>query len=126
TMTRDSIVGRQLDEYRPLSLLGQGGMARVYLGVDVRLRRYVALKVIDRPYRADREYMRRFEREAQAVAQLDHPNIVRLYRYGEARDVLYMAMQYIEGADLRVLMRSYKDEGTMMQPEEIRTIIADL
>lgn len=125
-MTRDSIVGRQLDEYRPLSLLGQGGMARVYLGVDVRLRRYVALKVIDRPYRADREYMRRFEREAQAVAQLDHPNIVRLYRYGEARDVLYMAMQYIEGADLRVLMRSYKDEGTMMQPEEIRTIIADL
>lgn len=125
-MTRDSIVGRQLDEYRPLSLLGRGGMARVYLGVDVRLRRYVALKVIDRPYRADREYVHRFEREAQAVAQLDHPNIVRLYRYGEARNVLYMAMQYIEGADLRVLMRSYKDEGTMMQPEEIRTIIADL
>ena len=97
--SHDSLLGQQLDEYRLEKLLGRGGMARVYRGLDTRLGRYVAIKVIDTSLRTDSEYALRFEREAQAIARLEHPNIVRLYRYGEAQGVLYMAMQYIEGAD---------------------------
>jgi serine/threonine protein kinase len=95
-MTEDLLLGQQLDEYRLEALLGRGGMARVYRGLDVRLKRYAAIKVIDPPFRDSSEYVRRFEREAQAIARLEHPHIVRLYRYGEAQGVLYMAMQYIE------------------------------
>ena len=68
--TNDPLIGQQLDEYRLEALLGQGGMARVYRGQDSRLRRYVAVKVIDTPFRAESEYTARFEREAQAIAQL--------------------------------------------------------
>ena len=62
-MKKDSLLTRQLDEYRLISLLGKGGMARVYLGLDVRLRRYVAIKVIDTPHQGTLEYIRRFERD---------------------------------------------------------------
>ena len=119
----DSLVGHRLDEYQIITLLGQGGMARVYLGRDVRLKRYVAIKVIDRPYRSDEQYIQRFEREAQAVAQLEHPHIVRLYRYGETDELFYMAMQYVEGADLAAILASYKAEGTLIPPGDALRIV---
>src|SRR5512145_2683860 len=106
-MPADSLIGRRLDEYRLETLLGQGGMARVYRGLDVRLNRWVAVKVIDKPFRADPHYTRRFEREAQAIAQLEHPHIVRLYRYGEANGLLYMALQHIEGIALDQMLAAY-------------------
>jgi serine/threonine protein kinase len=122
----DSLLTRQLDEYRLLSLLGQGGMARVYLGLDVRLRRYVAIKVIDLPHRDDPEYTRRFEREAQAVAQLEHPNVVRLYRYGEVGELLYMAMQYVEGADLGTVLATYARDGELIPQQDAFSIVRDM
>src|SRR5260370_42500091 len=125
-MTDDSLLGRQLDEYRLEALLGQGGMARVYRGLDTRLKRHVAIKVIDTPFRADSDYEMRFEREAQAVAQLDHPHIVRLYRYGEADGLLYMAMQYIEGADLGFVLASYRADGDFMRSEDARRIVREV
>ncbi|RME51721.1 MAG: serine/threonine protein kinase, partial [Caldilineae bacterium] len=97
---RDDLSGIQLEEYLLEELLGKGGMAAVYRGVDTRLNRRVAIKVIDAPYRADTEHIRRFRQEAQAIAQLEHPHIVRLYRYGEVHSILYMAMQYIDGENL--------------------------
>lgn len=105
-LNQDPLIGQQLDEYELVALLGRGGMARVYRGRDVRLKRDVAIKVIDAIYRADESYRARFEREAQAIAQLEHPHIVRLYRYGEVSGLFYMAMQYIPGQDLR----SYLDD----------------
>jgi hypothetical protein len=123
---RDSLLSHQLDEYRLLALLGKGGMARVYLGLDTRLRRYVAIKVIDTAHRGQRDYVRRFQREAQAIAQLDHPNIVRLYRYGEARGVLYMAMQYIEGADLGAILASYRHDHELIPPPDALAIAGDI
>jgi serine/threonine protein kinase len=119
----DSLIGQQLDEYRLEKLLGRGGMARVYRGLDTRLGRYVAIKVIDASLRADSEYARRFEREAQAIARLEHPNVVRLYRYGEAHGVLYMAMQYVEGADLGFVLADYRADGDFIEPEEALHII---
>ncbi len=128
-MTLDYLIGTQLDEYRLESLLGRGGMARVYRGLDVNLNRIVAIKVIDIPHRAEVEYVRRFKREAQAIARLDHPHIVRLYRYGEVVTepvgdrVLYMAMQYIQGATLETILAAYRREGTFLEtPEAIRII----
>ncbi|MCD4684599.1 MAG: serine/threonine protein kinase, partial [Anaerolineae bacterium] len=110
TDEQDSLLGTTLDEYRIEALLGRGGMARVYRGRDTRLERHVAIKVIDAPLRAHQDYVMRFEREAQAIAKLEHPHIVRLYRYGEAQGVLYMAMQYVEGSDLDYVLWSYRED----------------
>ncbi|NJN93432.1 MAG: serine/threonine protein kinase [Anaerolineales bacterium] len=125
-MPNDSLIGRRLDEYHLEALLGQGGMARVYRGLDVRLKRWVAIKVIDAPFRADSDYIKRFELEAQAIAQLEHPHIVRLYRYGEAKELLYMAMQYVEGAPLNEMLASYRAEGDFIEPAEASRIIGEV
>src|SRR5688572_21077861 len=98
-MTVNSLLGKQLDDYRLEKLLGHGGMAQVYRAYDTRLNRYVAIKVISAPFRGEQEYIQRFEKEVQAIAQLNHPNIVTIYRYNDFDGVLYMAMQYIEGSD---------------------------
>jgi serine/threonine protein kinase len=104
----DSMLYQQLDEYRLDTLLGQGGMARVYRGFDVHLKRWAAIKVIDTPLRANADYAERFKREARAIAQLRHPNIVGVYRYGEAHGLLYIAMEYIEGVDLDTELTAYQ------------------
>jgi serine/threonine protein kinase len=122
----DDLLGQQLDEYRLLALLGRGGMARVYLGLDARLKRYVSIKVIDPPFRSDPGYVQRFEREAQAVARLEHPHIVRLYRYGQVDSLLYMAMQYIEGADLESLLFTYREKDQFIQPAEAQRIVGEV
>lgn len=122
----DSLIGRELGEYRLEALLGRGGMARVYRGLDVRLNRRVAIKVIDTPFRADEDYIMRFEREAQAIAQLEHPHIVRLYHYNEAEGLLYMAMQYIEGRNLHAVLKEYRQQQTFMPPEEMAQIIREI
>ncbi|MBN2002591.1 MAG: protein kinase [Anaerolineae bacterium] len=126
-MTGDPLIGQQLDEYLLEELLGQGGMARVYRALDVRLNRYVAIKVMGTGYRSDSDYARRFDLEAQAIARLTHPNIVHLYRYGRAGDdMLYMAMQYIAGLDLGALLQAYREEGEFMPLEDARRVIGQV
>ena len=124
--TSDSLLGQRLDEYQVEALLGKGGMARVYRGIDVHLRRYVAIKVIDTPYRSDSAYGFRFEREAQAIAQLDHPHIVRLYRNGEKAGLFYMAMQYVEGSDLQTVLDSYKESGDFIEPQDASRLAREI
>ncbi len=122
----ESLLGWQLDEYRLDAVLGHGGMARIYRGLDVQLNRYAAIKVIDTPFRADADYSARFKREAQAIAQLDHPNIVRLFRYGEAAGLLYMAMQYMEGADLHAVSAERRKRGERLPPDRISSIVREI
>jgi serine/threonine protein kinase len=122
----EALIGLQFDEYRLDALLGHGGMARVYLARDLRLNRPAAVKVIDDAYRGEEDYVARFRREAQAIAALDHPHIVRLYRSGEVSGVLYMAMQYIEGRDLDTILEA---EGTLdrrLPLERVQQITADI
>src|SRR5512135_1213090 len=125
-MSEDSLLGAQLDEYRLEVLLGRGGMARVYRGLDTGLNRYVAVKVIDTPFRSDEEYVKRFKIEAQAIARLDHPHVVHLYRYGEFNGLLYMAMQFIEGADLGYLLASYRLDGEFIPAEDALRLVGEI
>ncbi|MQY23290.1 serine/threonine-protein kinase [Nocardia macrotermitis] len=80
-------------------LLGQGGMGSVYLARHPRLQRQTALKLLNRELFADAEIRARFEREADLVAQLDHPNIVAVYDRGVEDEQLWISMQYIDGVD---------------------------
>lgn len=123
----DPLIGRQLANYRLDRLLGRGGMARVYRGVDLQKARYVAIKVIDAFYRDERAAVERFEREAQTVSQLDgHPNVVRLYRYGEADGYLFIAMQYIDGMDLDMLLSGFRRDGQWMPFDDILSITKNI
>src|SRR5207237_2888100 len=92
--------------YRLLELLGEGGMGQVFKARHQRLNRLEALKVI-RPERLLQhpEAARRFEREAQAAAKLQHPNIVVIYDADQINDVHFIAMEYVEGIDLARLVR---------------------
>jgi len=119
----ESLTGQQLDEYKLESLLGHGGMARVYKGVDINLERHAAIKVIDTPFRDNEDYETRFKLEAKAIAQLEHANIVRIYRYGKVNDLLYIAMQFIEGENLHTMLVQHRQEETFMARDEVLRII---
>ncbi len=84
--------------------LGQGGMATVYLARDLRLNRPVAVKILHGQYASDEQFLRRFKHEADAAAQLGHPNIVRVYDVGNDGDLHYIVMEYIAGSDLKEII----------------------
>ena len=102
-----SIVGQDIGRYHVIEQLGQGGMATVYRAYDTRLEREVALKFIRReeigPAYLD-QLFKRFEREAKSLAQLSHPNIVKVYDYGEFEGVPYLVMEYLPGGTLKQRM----------------------
>src|SRR5215467_13264548 len=91
----------QLGPYKIVSLLGAGGMGEVYRAHDARLRRDVALKVLQESLVADTDRLRRFELEARAVAALNHPNIVSVYDVGVSDHTHYFVTELIEGETLR-------------------------
>jgi len=94
----------QFGRYQVVRVLGRGAMGLVYEGLDPRLRRQVAIKVISTAALADSElrasYSNRFVQEAQAVARLNHPHIVALYDFGEEDGVAYMVMELVRGEEL--------------------------
>jgi serine/threonine protein kinase len=90
------------DRYTLLEVLGDGGMARVYLAHDNVLERDVALKVLREQYANDEGFVERFRREAKNAASLNHPSIVQVYDQGQAEDgTYYMAMEYVPGSTLK-------------------------
>ena len=93
--------------YLVVGFLGHGGMGAVYQGTQVRLKRPVAIKIMRRDQGRDYDFEARFEREAQAMAKLNHPNIVSVIDFGEAgSDYLYIVMELVEGADLMDVIRT--------------------
>jgi Tol biopolymer transport system component/predicted Ser/Thr protein kinase len=100
------MVGTTLGQYRIVRLLGRGGMGDVYLADDSRLGRQVALKVLSSALHADAGRRDRFEREARAVAALNHPNIVTLHSIDQAGGTPFLTMEYVEGRPLGDLIPS--------------------
>src|SRR5436853_3252269 len=96
--------GTRLDRYEILSPLGAGGMGEVYLALDTRLKRKVALKLLPAAFTQDADRVRRFEQEAQAASALNHPNIITIHEIGEVTGTHFMATEFIEGQTLRQQM----------------------
>jgi serine/threonine-protein kinase len=91
--------------YRVDTRLGTGGMAIVYCGTDLLLRRRVAIKVLREQFSSDDDFIKRFSYEAQAVARLSHPNIVNVYDFGREGDAYFIVMELVEGETLAAMLR---------------------
>ncbi|GAA2147339.1 hypothetical protein GCM10009760_38150 [Kitasatospora kazusensis] len=96
--------GQQLAGYRLGRVIGRGGMAVVYQAEDLRLGRTVAVKLLAPELARNDVFRQRFARESKIAAAIDHPNIVPVYEADEADGMLYIAMRYVRGRDLRVLL----------------------
>jgi serine/threonine protein kinase len=118
-------VGKTLGErYRIERLLGQGGMSAVYKAVDPNLRREVAVKIIHSYLSDNPEFVRRFEEEAAAVAQLRHPNIVQVYDFNHDQGTYYMVMEFVAGETLQERLRRLNANGIRLPyAEAIRYIL---
>ncbi len=127
-VTDDPLIGKKLGDYTILSMLGRGGMSRVYKGYDENLDRYAAVKVIDSDFATttEAEYTRRFQIEARAIAHLRHPNIVGVYQFGRSEGIYYMAQVFLEGRDLRSLLKEYVRRGERMPVDEVLQMVRDI
>ncbi len=102
SVAQDPLIGSEVDRrYRPLERLADGGMATVYLALDTRLDREVALKVLHAHLAADPQFVSRFRREARSAARLAHPNIVAVHDQFEDGGQEFLAMEYVPGRTLR-------------------------
>jgi serine/threonine protein kinase len=101
----DTLVGRTLDGYRVDGLIGRGGMGSVYRATQVSLGRPVALKVLPADLSDEPQFRRRFDREAEVLGSLSHPNVVSVYDRGSVDERPYLVMELVEGDSLRDLMR---------------------
>lgn len=95
------------ERYEIIERIGVGGMAIVYKAKDLLLNRVVTIKVLREQFASDDDFVRRFRREAQSAASLSHPNIVSIYDVGKDGDTEYIVMEYVEGQNLKELIRNY-------------------
>ncbi len=98
------MIGTTISQYKIVSKLGEGGMGEVYLAEDTELGRQVALKVLPQAMAEDPERLERFQREAKAIAALNHPNIVTIYHVEEAEGQRLLIMELVEGESLDKLL----------------------
>jgi len=113
---------REIGRYKLLSLLGTGGMGEVFLALDTRLSRKVAIKLLPLEFAADPERVRRFEQEARAVSALNHPNIVTVFEIGETDGRHYIVSEFVDGETLR--QRLAESPGQRLRPSEALEIAA--
>ncbi len=122
----DPLIGALIDNYEVKSLLGIGGMARVYEAVDEKLGRPVALKVLTSLHDTDEEAAERFLREARTLANLHHARIVTLFHIGEYNHSYYISMRLIEGGTLLTVLKKLTQQKKFMEPERILAILSDV
>jgi serine/threonine protein kinase len=114
-------VGQPFGPYEVTSPLGEGGMGQVYLAVDTRLGRRVALKLLASSHTGDADRVRRFGQEARAASALNHPNIVTIHEIGQADSLHYIAAEFVDGETLREHMAS-----TRMTVGEVLDVAAQI
>jgi serine/threonine protein kinase len=108
-------------EYEIIEELGRGGMAMVYRAKDRQLEREVAIKVLPFSLAFDTEFVERFQREARTAAQLEHPNIIAIYRVGRSGRVIYFVMKFLRGGSLSSVLGARKK----LTPPEIRRLLLE-
>jgi len=108
-------------EYEILAELGRGGMALVYRARDLQLEREVAVKVLPFTLAFDADFVERFQREARLSAQLEHPNIIPIYRVGQSGRVIYFVMKFLRGGSLSAILA----ERRRLAPGEIRRVLIE-
>jgi len=113
----DNLIGQSVGRYHITEILGKGGMATVFKAFDTRLDRYVAIKFIRSDAVSKEMFLKRFEREAKALASLSHPNIVKIHDYGTHEGMPYLVMEYIPGGTLKERM------GNPMPPQAAARLI---
>jgi predicted Ser/Thr protein kinase len=111
-------IAKLFPQFEILELLGRGGMGFVYKARQPRLDRLVALKILAPDPENRGRFAERFEREAQALARLTHPNIVAVYEFGEAGGLYFIAMEFVDGVNLRKLLG-----GQTLKPEQALSIV---
>ncbi|MCL4789900.1 MAG: serine/threonine protein kinase, partial [Verrucomicrobia bacterium] len=114
-------IAKHFPQVEILTLLGQGGMGAVYKASQPALDRFVALKILPAHAAADAGFAERFNREARALAKLNHPNIVAVYEFGQADGLHYLIMEYVDGLNLRQLQQTGK-----LPPREALQIIPQI
>jgi serine/threonine protein kinase len=119
---RESLVGLNIGPYEIREPLARGGMAEIYKGRHGRLERTVAIKILPTNLASDQDFRSRFEREAQAVASLRHPNIVQVFDFGDVEGLYYMVMEFIAG---RSLAETIQQDGAYSLPDAL-PLIQDL
>jgi serine/threonine protein kinase len=111
---KDPLIGTSLANFKVERLIGQGGMAMVYFGHDVKLHRPVAIKVLDKRYKNHPAYAGRFVNEARMMAKWRHENIIQIYYADDVPGFPYYVMEYVDGQDLGAIMNLYREENTLM------------
>jgi serine/threonine protein kinase len=109
------------NSYKVISLIARGGMASVYLAQQSSMNRVVAVKILDPNLSSQPEFEKRFQREAQAVALLSHPNILKVFEYGRHEGSIYLAMEYLKGGNL-----SDRIEKAAIAPAETHRILVQI
>src|SRR5574341_1495020 len=98
------LIGKTLGSYRILEQIGVGGMARVYKAYQPNMDRDVAIKILPHYLSQDAEFVKRFQREARAIAKLEHAHILPVHDYGEYEGITYLVMRYVEAGTLKQRM----------------------
>ncbi len=125
---------KRLDKYELLERLGHGGMAEVWKALDTQLQRFVAIKLLQPNLREDPNFLTRFQREAQLIAQLHHPNIVQIHDFqahpldkaDDTTQIAYMVMDYVEGQTLATYIRATSNQGQIPTPTELVNIFTSI
>ncbi len=124
-MTQSTWIGQTLNErYEIQELLGQGGMSAVYKASDPNLRRVVAVKIIHSHLSSDPEFVRRFEEEAAAVAQLRHPNLIQVYDFNHDQETYYIIFEFVPGESVQERLKRMKTADRPMDIAEVIDIVS--
>ncbi len=131
-----SITPKRLDKYELRERLGHGGVAEVWKAFDTQLQRYVAIKLLHPNLRDDPNFVTRFQREAQLIASLHHPNIVQIHDFhvmqpeeskgGSDTSLAYMVMEYVEGQTLADYLHQTSHKGQIPSPAEIVNLFTSI
>ncbi|MFL7813839.1 MAG: protein kinase [Anaerolineales bacterium] len=121
-----SLIGKEIGKYRITERIGRGGMADVYLGIHTHLDRKVAIKVLHSHLLEGGDFVARFKREAKAVANLRHPNIVQVYDFDVTDEMIFMVMEFIDGTSLHSRLVEVGNRGERLPIKLIGSIINDI